>query len=224
MSRLLALETSSSVGSVALMVGSSLTESTIAEPRQQTARLLPLTLELLEQTGLTLDDLDAVAFGRGPGSFTGLRVAAAVAHGFGLGLGIPLLPISSLAAAAQGVWRSHGVGHCLICVDARMGEVFWAEYEIRDGLVTPLGRERLGDPGEVAWLGPAGGALAGSGLSAYAAELARVAEAAALRLPEQMPRAADLCLLAAADLAAGRGSPVETALPVYLRRETAWQR
>jgi tRNA threonylcarbamoyladenosine biosynthesis protein TsaB len=224
MSAVLAFETSSDTGSVALQVGGGIAERRIATPREQTDRILPLTQELLAEAGLKLKDLDAVAFGRGPGSFTGLRVSMAVAHGLALALDFPLLPISSLAALAQGLWRGDGIARCLVCVDARMGEVFWAEYAIEGGLANAVGPERLDAPSAVRWLGSRRAAIAGSGLSAHAAGLAEVARAAERRFPEARPLAMDLLPLAAAELAAGRGLPVEAALPAYLRRDTAWQR
>ena len=223
--RLLALETSGDVGSVALLADGAVTERTISSPREQTNSILPHTQTLLADTELALSDLDGVAFARGPGSFTGLRVATSVAHGFGLTVGLPLLPVSSLAALAQGVWRRHEIAGCLVCVDARMGEVFWAGFEVHDGLVRPLGAELLSDPAAVCWKGnDEPWAAAGSGFAAHAAALAGVASGAETVLAEARPGAADLLPLAIEDLEHGRSCGVESALPVYLRPETAWRR
>ena len=93
--------------------------------------------------------LDAITFGRGPGSYTGLRIAAAVAQGLGLATGLPLLPVSSLAATAQGLWRSHGSRNTLVCVDARMGEAYWGWYEARNGLARIVGAERITAPEQI---------------------------------------------------------------------------
>ena len=149
--KLLAIETSSDVGSVALLVGENLAQQHIATPREQTERILPIIGELLATAGVSLKDLDGIAFGRGPGSFTGLRVAAAVAQGLGLAVDVPLLPVSSLAAMAQGRWRTDRQKRSLVCIDARMGEVFWGAYEIREGMAELLGVEHLSAPGAVAW-------------------------------------------------------------------------
>ncbi len=130
--KILAIETSSDVGTVALLAEGAVEEQRIATPREQTERILPLVGDLLSAAGLTLEDLDGIAFGRGPGSFTGLRIAAAVSQGFGLAANLPLLPVSSLAAMAQGVWRTQSQACSLVCIDARMGEVFWGAYEVRD--------------------------------------------------------------------------------------------
>ncbi len=222
---LIALETSGDLGSVALYADGAVAERTIASPREQTDSVLPHVQGLLADAGLALADLDGIAFGRGPGSFTGLRVATAVAHGFGLAIGLPLLPVSSLAALAQGVWRTHDIARCLVCIDARMGEVFWGAFEARDGLVQPLGDEQLSRPEAVRWeAGDGSWVAAGNGFAAHAATLTDVSTAAEIVLPEACPAASDLLPLALADLAQGRASTVEAALPVYLRPESAWKR
>ncbi len=223
--RLLALETSGDVGSVALLAGEAVSERTISSPREQTDAVLPHVQALLSDAGLALEDLDGIAFGRGPGSFTGLRVATAIAHGFGLALGLAMLPVSSLAALAQGAWRSHGLERSLVCIDARMGEVFWAAFEVRDGLASPMGIEQLGSPAAVAWdEADRPWAAVGSGFAAHAAALAGITAAAETILPEVWPAAADLLPLALRDLAQGGARQIESALPVYLRPESAWRR
>jgi len=224
MIRLLALETSSDVGSVALLVGEAIVERTIASPREQTAAILPHVHGLLADAGIALKDLDGVTFGRGPGSFTGLRVATAVAQGFGVALGLPLLPVSSLAAIAQGIWRLHGAEHCLVCIDARMGEAFWARYSIRDGCAALRDDERLSAPAavEAGFAGP--WVAAGSGFAVYAAELAALTAGAVNVWEAAGPSARDLLPRALDDLADGRIATPQAALPVYLRRADAWQR
>ena len=220
--KLLAFETSSPVGSVALHVEGAVQQELIATPRRQTEQLLPLAAGLLDRTGIALRDLDGIAFGRGPGSFTGLRIAAAAAQGLGLATGLPLLPVSSLAATAQGLWRTHGCSNTLVCVDARMGEVYWAAFEMRDGLASVVGSEQISEPervsaGMVSWSG------AGSGFEVYADELAGVMAQAGGVFARACPKAIDLFPLALADLAAGRGRMPEDANPAYLRPESAWK-
>lgn len=225
MRRVLALETSGDIGSIALLLGESVAERRIATPREQTETVLPYVDSLLNEAGIRLQDLDAVAFGRGPGSFTGLRVATAVAQGFAIALALPLVPISSLAAIAQGVWRCHGIAASLVCIDARMGEVFWARYAVRDGVAAVIGTEHLGAPTDVesgergtVW------AAVGNGFASYPTELATVTSGATSVLPEQGPLARDLLPLALSELDRGTAATLETALPVYLRREEAWRR
>ncbi len=219
---LLALETSSATGSVALVSAAGLDERTIPTPREQTARLLPLIRELCEAAGIGLAELDAIAFGRGPGSFTGLRVAAAVAQGLALAHGAPVVGVSSLAAIAQRAFREHGLGRTLVAVDARMGEVYFAELAIEAGLARPRAEERIGRPGDVPVLEGADWAAVGDAFGRYAQELAAVTGAASRALPDLTPSARDLVPLAEADLAAGRTLAPEAALPVYLREADAW--
>ena len=221
--KLLAFETSSREGSVALHVDGTVQQESIAVPREQTGQLLPLTARLLRGAGLSLRDLDAIAFGRGPGSFTGLRIAAAAAQGLGMATGLPLLPVSSLAATAQGLWRTHGLTNTLVCVDARMGEVYWAAFEIYGGVARLVGIEQLTAPEEVSSVGLASWSAAGNGFEVYSDELAEFTVQAPAVFTAACPRAVDIFPLAAADLAAGRGRVPEEANPAYLRSESAWK-
>jgi len=222
--RLLGIETSSSTGSVALRLPETIAVRTIATPREQTERLLALADELLTEAGLTLRALDGIAFGRGPGSFTGLRVAAAVAQGFAAACGVPLLPVSSLLCVAQGAFRTAGAHRSLVCLDAHMGEAYWGQFEVRDGHAEPAGPERLGAPAEIAPAWEAGWTAVGDGFTAHQAALAPVAAAADRVLPDLRPAAEDLFPQAERDLAAGRAVGAGQALPVYLREHTAWRR
>jgi tRNA threonylcarbamoyladenosine biosynthesis protein TsaB len=222
--KLLGFETSSERGSVALLIGNDVVQADIATPREQTQKLLDLAAELLADGGCALAELNGIAFGRGPGSFTGLRVAAAVAQGFALTTGVALLPVSSLAALAQGAWRTARVAHCLIALDARMGEIYCGEFEIAAGLAVPRRAEALLKPARLVAPAGAGWAALGNGFAVHAQALAPVCGGAERVLTDVSPAARDLFPLAAADLAAGRSAAVEDALPVYLRDHTAWQR
>ena len=221
--KLLAFETSSREGSVALQVDGTVQQELIAVPREQTGQLLPLTARLLGGAGLSLRDLDAIAFGRGPGSFTGLRIAAAAAQGLGMATGLPLLPVSSLAATAQGLWRTHGSSNTLVCVDARMGEVYWAAFEIYGGVARVVGTEQLTAPEAVTSVGLASWSAGGNAFAVYSDELAELTAQARAVFAAACPRAVDLFPLAAADLVAGRGRVPEEANPAYLRSESAWK-
>ena len=224
---------------MALHVDGAVRQALIATPRQQTEELLPLTARLLDGAGLSLRELDAIAFGRGPGSFTGLRIAAAAAQGLGMATGLPLLPVSSLAATAQGLWRTHGSSNTLVCVDARMGEVYWAVFEVQDGLARVVGTEQVtapekvnadgpvarnaAAPEDVSAAGPVSWTAAGSGFEVYGDELAGLLAQADGVFPRARPQAIDLFPLVQADLAAGKGRAPEEANPVYLRSESAWK-
>ncbi|MEO8464074.1 MAG: tRNA (adenosine(37)-N6)-threonylcarbamoyltransferase complex dimerization subunit type 1 TsaB [Gammaproteobacteria bacterium] len=223
---LLGIETSSTVGSVALHTAKGVLVREIATPREQTEQILRLVDELLAAAGTTLDALDGIAFGRGPGSFTGLRVSTAVAQGLSAGANLPVLPVSSLLCVAERAWREWGCERCLVCIDAHMGEVYWAESARRDGVVQIVGAERLGAPAEVAPLSGMAWAAVGSGFATYGPNQALAAPlaAAAQVLAALQPSAQDLFPQALRELAAGRGVDAAAALPVYLREHTAWRR
>jgi tRNA threonylcarbamoyladenosine biosynthesis protein TsaB len=221
---LLGFEASSARGSVALATPQGLLVREIETPREQTERMIALTDELLSESGITLAQLSGIAFGCGPGSFTGLRVSVAVAQGLAAVSGVPLLPVSSLACLAQRSWREHGFGRGIVATDAHMGEVYWAEFAVQDGLAAIVGAERLAAPVEVAALAGGAWCAAGNAFAAHADALAAVGRAAAHVLPELVPSAQDLFLAARRDLAAGRGVAATAALPRYLREHTAWRR
>ena len=221
---LLGFETSSSPGSVALATPRGLLVREITAPREQTERLLALTDALLAAAGITLEQLDGIAFGRGPGSFTGLRVSVAVAQGLAAVTAVPLLPVSSLACLAQRCWRERGFTRGIACVDAHMGEVYWAEFAVHDGTAAIVGAERLGAPVDVAPLEGGGWCAVGTGFAAHAQVRAAMERAGAPVLPELVPSAQDLFPQARGDLAAGRGEAATAARPQYLREHTAWRR
>jgi tRNA threonylcarbamoyladenosine biosynthesis protein TsaB len=207
-----------------LRIGAEVRSREIATPREQTEQLLRLVHESLATAGLELGALDGITFGRGPGSFTGLRIAAAIAQGLALASGVPLVPVSSLLCLAQTAWRKERVERALVCVDARMGEVYWAEFVTRDGIARAVGAERIGLPGDLAVQGDGLWTAVGDGFASYRDVLAERVAAAQRVLPELKPAAEDLFPHAAAELAAGRSVTPAEALPVYLREHTAWRR
>ena len=223
---LLGIETSGAIGSVALHTAAGVLVREIATPREQTERVLGLVDDLLAAAGTALEALDGIAFGRGPGSFTGLRVSAAVAQGLSAGTGVPVLPVSSLLCLAERAWREWGCARCLVCIDAHMGEVYWAESARRDGIVQIVGTERLVAPAEVAPLSGTDWAAVGSGFGppGPGREPTVSLTAGVQVLAALQPSAQDLFPQAARDLAEGRGVDAAAALPVYLREHTAWRR
>lgn len=146
---LLALDTATEACSVALLCGDRLLSRQRAAPRQHAELLLPWIDELIAEAGLQRADLDAIAVGRGPGGFTGVRLAVAVAQGIAFALDKPLLAVSTLAALALQSPARPGET-ILACIDARMGELYLGLFE-RDGddLVSPLGEEWMARPESV---------------------------------------------------------------------------
>jgi tRNA threonylcarbamoyladenosine biosynthesis protein TsaB len=221
---LLAFETSSASGSVALETAAGIAVRELGIPREQTERLLSVTDELLAAAGIALRNLDGIAFGRGPGSFTGLRVSVAVAQGFGAASGVPLLPVSSLLCLAERAWQEARCERALVCVDAHMSEVYWAHAARRGDIMEIVGAERLGAPADVSPPDGSAWCAVGNGFSAHAQVLTAITRGAARVLPALYPTAAALLPHAKRDLMEGRATPPTAALPVYLREQTAWRR
>lgn len=221
--KILAIDTTEQACSAALLLDDHLVESFEVAPRQHSRLILPMTGGLLAEAGIRLQDLDGIGFARGPGSFTGVRIAVAVAQGLALAADLPLLPVSSLAALAQGVAREHAQSRVLATFDARMGELYWALFEESAGRVRLLGEEHVSPAAEVRVPDPhLPFALAGSGAGPcreQAGGLQGIADSAVF--PEAMVHAGDVATLARAQLAAGETVPAEQAMPVYLRNQVA---
>lgn len=213
--KILALETSTESGSCALLLGEHLSERRCPAGRPHSETLLPLIRELLAESGVKLAQLDAVAFGAGPGAFTGLRVACGVAQGLAVGAGVPVVPVCGLEAMAATV----GAPRVLSLLDARMGEIYAAAYELRDNAYALSGSIHVVAPESLEL--PAGGnwVAAGNALAAHP-RLAETLQAAGFLLkPDVLPQAT-----AIARLAAGRPQArIDPALaaPLYIRDKVA---
>ena len=219
--KLLALDTAGPRCSVALLLDGKLAELDIPSDRVHAESVLPLVERLLTDAGLVLSGLDAIAFGRGPGAFTGLRVATSVAQGLAYGAGLPVLPVSDLAALAAAAARLHKVERIMACLDARMHEVYWAAYEVRVGELVSLSEEALSPPAEVSPPSPGPWFGAGPGWAAYGEALkARVSPLAGMD-PALLPAAGDIARLGELAFRKGQMLPPEQALPVYLRDKVA---
>ncbi|WP_325340879.1 tRNA (adenosine(37)-N6)-threonylcarbamoyltransferase complex dimerization subunit type 1 TsaB [Xylophilus sp.] len=181
---------------------------------QASAQLLPAIRAVLAQAGLALHELDAIAFGRGPGSFTGLRTACAVAQGLAWGAGRLVLPIDTLLAVAEDARLRHGTTRVVAALDARMDEVYTARYAWDDAAWRTEGPFALLAPEAVA--APAGYTLAGTARAAYGDRLAPGAPGV-----PALPTADAMLRLAPALLAAGGAVRAQDALPLYLRDKVA---
>lgn len=216
--KILALETSGEYCSVALWIDGAVIARHCESPARHTELLLPLCEEVRTAAGLALSALDGVAFGAGPGAFTGVRVAASAAHGIALAHDLPLMPISSLAALARGGWRANALAHQLAVLDARRHEVYWGLYQCAaDGRVVALQDERVSTADAVALetREPCGGV--GRGLALLGASGERLSLAARAAATFDFPHAEDVAALAAVEWQAGRAHTGDIALPVYLR-------
>jgi tRNA threonylcarbamoyladenosine biosynthesis protein TsaB len=214
--KLLAIDTATERCSVALLIDDRIVERATETPRGHADLVLPMVEAVLAEGGLKLQQLDGLAYGRGPGAFTGVRIAVGVAQGLAYGAHLATVGISNLAAVAQ---QFAGAGaRILVCMDARMNEVYWGRFEgTPDGLVQATSVESVDRP-EAVEPGDAT-VFAGTGFTAYP-QLA-VGRAAAAVHGTALPHARDIARLAAAELRAGRGQPPERAQPVYLRDQVA---
>lgn len=223
MNRLLALETSSEACSVALRIGSEMQEIHQHAPLRHAELLLPAVSRLLGDAGLAVADLDAIAFGRGPGSFTSLRIGIGVVQGLAWAADIPVVPCSSLAAIAQQAAdrAEGGSGHICVAVDARMQEVFCAEFGPGPGgLVQPVGEERVCAPAAFGVSAPVAYVAAGNGFARYP-DLQPLGRAALACYDDLWPRASVIARHALAWLANNAPLPAAQAQPVYIRNHVA---
>ncbi|MBU2409961.1 MAG: tRNA (adenosine(37)-N6)-threonylcarbamoyltransferase complex dimerization subunit type 1 TsaB [Gammaproteobacteria bacterium] len=215
MPRLLAFDTSTETLSVAVRHGDRVVSQSAAGGPAASATLLPLIQALMEEAGLRLGDLDTIAFGRGPGSFTGLRTACSVAQGLAFGAGIDVLPVDTLLAVAEEARHRFGAERVLALLDARMDQVYAARCDF--GTTPPTVSEtQLFSP--EALVVPEGWAVAGNAWTAYGARLGGV-DGATFR--EVLPGAEAILRLAPALLAAGHAVPPAEALPFYVRDKVA---
>ena len=218
MTTLLALDTATECCSAALLHDGTVTARSEVIPRQHAQRLLPMIEELLGERQLRLQDVDALVFGRGPGAFTGVRIATGMVQGLAFAADKPVIAISNLAALAQRAWREHGIDTVAAAIDARMDEVYWGLYGLQDGVMQPLDDERVCAPEAVSL--PAGvGSVAGAGTGWQYAE--RLAVTATQSWPQMLPDASDLITLALPRWLAGEVVDAADAQPVYLRDKVA---
>ncbi|WP_150047797.1 MULTISPECIES: tRNA (adenosine(37)-N6)-threonylcarbamoyltransferase complex dimerization subunit type 1 TsaB [Methylomonas] len=220
--KLLAVETSTDACSAALFIDGQICERFQIAPRQHTKLILPMLDELMADAGLRPGQLDAVALSRGPGSFTGVRIATGVVHGIALGADLPVAMVSTLAAIAQDFFNNGEQRLAFTALDARMDEVFWGVYQ-RDelGLARLLGEEAVVPAADVRFPDLAGHGI-GSGWAAHADILARRLADRVLGIDAGVwPRAGCVAQLGAYQVANGLTVPVELAQPVYLRDKVA---
>jgi tRNA threonylcarbamoyladenosine biosynthesis protein TsaB len=221
--KLLAIETAAEACSAALLLDGEISLRHQLQPRKQSELILPMLDELLLEAGLKPTQLDAIAFGCGPGSFTGVRIAAGVAQGVAYAADLPVARVSTLAALAQGHFRVSGYRKLLPAFDARMQEVYWGCYQVQEnGLVQALfpdeiaAAEKVTPPQGGSWHG------VGSGWGSYGAELSALMGSGLENVtPDVYCSAHDVALLGANGFEQGEVVSAEEALPQYLRDDVA---
>ncbi|WP_114418701.1 tRNA (adenosine(37)-N6)-threonylcarbamoyltransferase complex dimerization subunit type 1 TsaB [Marinospirillum perlucidum] len=226
MSKILALDTSSEACSVALWKEGEILEDFRILPRQHAQALLPQIKQLLAEAGVSLSQLDALAFGRGPGSFTGLRIAASTAQGLALAQDLPLLPISTLQALAWTAQKHYYARKILTLLDARMDEVYWCAWQGQEETPQALMAEALNRPEEVEppltddqdWL------LIGSGAAFRDRLPPWVQGHIQQEIIDVHPRAGAMAALAHLAWEKGEAVDAAEAQPVYLRDQVTHQK
>ena len=211
-----AIETSTELASVALLCGDRLVSRESSGAQTHSMTVLALLQELLREQNITLGQCDALAFGSGPGSFTGVRTACGLAQGLAFGANLPVVPVVTLLAMADSA-RHQAAGDNIIAVlDARMGEVYWAQYRF-DGQWKTISEPRLSAPEQV--IAQHASCAAGNGLAAYADRFTALQPIP--RLPELMPHARQIALLGRQFFQQGQGVQAREAQPLYLRNKVA---
>jgi len=225
----LSIETSSEACSVALRIDGDTRERFELAPRRHAELILPMMLSLLAEAELTLGQLDGIAFGRGPGSFTSLRIGIGVVQGLAWGSDLPVVPVSSLAAVAQtAVNQLAGrqglesqIRRVSVAMDARMKEVYCANFDVdSNGFVYLSGGEQVCPPANVRAEGAAEVCAAGNGFERYP-ELEKLGAELGLCMPDCWPRASAVSSLADKWLEHNSPLPAEQAQPVYIRNQVA---
>lgn len=230
--KILALDTSTENCSVALMIDDRIIARSEVAPRDHTKKILPMVDEVLTEAGITLQDLDALAYGRGPGSFTGVRIGIGIAQGLAFGADLPMIGISTLAAMAQASYRVHQAEQVVAAIDARMSEIYWGQYQRQaDGqwqavAIADGQPECVIPPQELAsnLASQAGSWIqAGTGWDAYSEAL----DSLPLTLEKGSvlyPEAQDIVVLAQFELQQGNTVEAEQASPTYLRDKVTWKK
>ena len=216
--KILALDTSTEYCSVALWRDGAVDARDEHAGQRHSQRLLPMVDELLRHHGLDVKDLDGIAFGEGPGSFTGLRIACGVTQGLAFGAGIAVVGVSTLLALAEAVRAERAV----CCIDARMGEIYHAAYARNGTKWEPVHAPGLYAPAAAPPLPEGWWTGCGSGFAAHGAALQhRYAGQLSAIMPDVFPHARDIVRLAAREFEAGRAVSAEQAVPVYIRDKVA---
>lgn len=219
MPTIISIDTSSDIASVAVLHNGNIRTASHEGFSTHSMSVLPMLASLLEVEKLTLQDCDAIAFGCGPGSFTGLRTACGVVQGIAFGLRLPVIPITTLEAMAESCRQKAGSTHILPLLDARMHEIYWAEYVYEnDGWQTVVEPQLSA----ISDIHPKkdGSIFCGNGLTAYPEDLKNIV-AGSKQMPDIFPDAASIASLAAVRFSQGDIIPVEQVQPLYLRNKVA---
>lgn len=217
--KLLAIDTSTEACSAALYIEGNILEKYEVAPRQHAELILPMVDSLLKESGLRLPELDGLAFARGPGAFTGVRLSTSVIQGLAYAAELPVIPVSTLAALAQGT--NSDIDTIISAIDARMGEIYWGIFtRNKEGIVRPITEEMVSKPEEISIDTDAPCFGAGTGWASYSEILAaKLGANLQGKAQNQLPRASDVLTLAIKEFEADTYVDAANALPIYLRNK-----
>lgn len=219
---ILTIDTATEACSVALQFNQALFTRYEVCPQQHSQKILPMVDAVMKEAGASLAALDGLGFGRGPGSFTGVRIATGIIQGLALGSQLPVAGVSTLAAMAQQVINSGDVNDIAVAIDARMGEVYFAYYQNQQGIATLVGEEQVTSPEAVAeQLDVSSMAVAGTGWQAYPV-LSELLKEQSVNV--SYPYARFMLPLAQQTLNTGQGMAVDAITPEYLRNTVTWKK
>ncbi len=216
---ILAIETATEACSAALLHNDQLYELYELAPQKHNSLILPMCEQLMHQANINFSQINALAFGCGPGSFTGLRIAAGIIQGLAFAHQLPVIPVSTLRALAQELHRKTGGKKVLASLDARVNEIYWGEYQLNDvNLMQACHAEQLIKPENIVvpegdnWIG------VGNAWSVYGEQLKNIlGNKLSQIVPDIYPTATAVILCAKQDYLAGKFVSAENAVPVYLR-------
>lgn len=221
--KILAIDTATEACSVALLNNDSCHEIFEIIPRQHTERILPMVDDILQRGGVSLSQLNAIAFNSGPGSFTGVRVGTSVAQGLAFSCDLPVIPVSSLAALAQYAYRTENKQNVLSTIDARMNELYWGCYQLKSGLMELVSGEKVSAVTDVKKSGK--WHCLGSGWDTFQSELKQSKLVNITSFTDQCcPHAQDVAVLAMNLYSQGKVVSAEDAIPSYIRDEVTWKK
>ena len=220
--KILAIDTATEACSAALYIDGEITSEYKLAPREHTQLILPMVDRLLSDAGVVINQLDALSFARGPGAFTGVRIATGVIQGLSYAAEIPVVPVSTLASIAAGVYLQYGHQHVLTAIDARMGEVYWGAYHVDDKSVELVDVELVSSVENLPELKSENWVGAGTGWSEYNDLLqTKFPINKDLIYADYLPSAETIVKLAVQDFKAGKQMSAHQAQPVYLRDNVA---
>lgn len=227
--KLLALDTSTEACSAALSIDGETIQRFHIAPREHAILILSMLDVLLAEAGITVSQLDALAFGRGPGSFTGIRIGTGVVQGIAYAAELPVVPVSTLAALAQGAWADTGSEAVLTAIDARMQEVYWGAFRLGEaGVMQAVAEECVSAPEAIPLPDDGEWLAVGTGWASYGDAMLQAVSERGFNLTavegERLPRSQDIAVLAVHAFGRGEAVAPEQALPVYLRNEVAWKK